>query len=415
MTQENFTFLDLFCGAGGFTLGFEQGGFRCLESADWDKAAVETHLRNFASPVRRLDLSQCAGSEFPVPDVVIGGPPCQGFSSAGMRQADDVRNDLISHFARLVSELKPRAFVFENVEGFFTASAGAYVFALLRPLIACGYHIHVRKINAANYGIPQHRKRVIVLGGFLWRPSFPSPTHSAFGAPGAELAGRSLTLTPTLAQALQGLPAAVLNSPGIPQGHFYRPLEGLDRERALALAPGQSMRDLPQYLQHGSFARRAFRRVQDGTPTESRGGAPTGVRRLHADEPSKAITGGARSEFLHPWEDRPLTLRECARLQAFPDDFTFCGTISQQSQLIGNAVPPPLAQAIAESLRHDLHYYPRKDEMSMSNQRGRLLSFIPTLSEGTSPALKHVTQAVISEFGPLVDLTSQQTRLEFSF
>src|SRR5207253_590177 len=109
-----------------------------------------------------------------------------------------------------------------------------------------------------------------------------------------------------------------------------------------------------QELWHESYRRRAFRRVMDGTPTERRGGAPAGVLRLRAEEPSKAITGGARSEFLHPTEHRNLTIRECARLQTFPDSFTFHGTASERSELIGNAVPPLLAAVLARTLRVDL-------------------------------------------------------------
>lgn len=133
----------------------------------------------------------------------------------------------------------------------------------------------------------------------------------------------------------------------------------------------------------------------DGTPTERRGGPPSGVRRLRPDEPSKAITGGAANEFLHPYEDRNLTIRECARLQTFPDDFVFFGSKSQQHQLIGNAVPPLLARIFAETLLIDL-------TMQFSTEKstgdGSLLSFVPTLSEGYSPALKQITERVKSYF-----------------
>ena len=153
------------------------------------------------------------------------------------------------------------------------------------------------------------------------------------------------------------------------------------------------MRDLPEALHHESYRRRAFRRVMDGTPTEQRGGAPAGIRRLSPDEPSKAITGGARSEFLHPSEHRSLTLRECARLQTFPDTFEFCGTGSEQGQLIGNAVPPRLAGAIAASLLIDLQERSRR-----TSHQGALLSFVPTLADGLSPVLRRVTERVSDTF-----------------
>ncbi len=166
-----------------------------------------------------------------------------------------------------------------------------------------------------------------------------------------------------------------------------------DLDRARLLEPGQCMRDLPRNLWHESYRRRAFRRVMDGTPTERRGGAPAGLRRLRPDEPSKTITGGALGEFLHPTLDRPLTVRECARLQTFPDNFSFVGRIRDAIQLIGNAVPPRLALIIGTSLRADL------EEHRTTRKRGKLLSFVPTLSIGMSPVLRDVCQRVASRFG----------------
>ena len=155
------------------------------------------------------------------------------------------------------------------------------------------------------------------------------------------------------------------------------------------------MRDLPEDLWHRSYRKRAFRRVMDGTPTERRGGAPSGIRRLRLDQPSKAITGGALNEFIHPSEDRPLTIRECATLQTFPPDFQFVGTRSERMQLIGNAVPPRLAKVIADTLLAD---------MSRDSDRhpcGALLSFKPTLSSGMSPVLEEVTCRIRDRYAPM--------------
>lgn len=386
------TVLDLFCGAGGLSLGFFRAGFSTACALDNDRSALETYEANLGPHAIEKDLSQEVN--LPPTDVIIGGPPCQGFSSAGLRKTNDHRNSLVSRFAQIVAKLRPTAFVFENVEGFLTAEDGARVMELLAPLIQAGYRIHLRKVNAANYGVPQHRKRVIAIGGLGWDPSFPEPTHSAFGAPGAHLAAQGLPPTPTLRSALQGWPIPDTTPPGVPQGHFYSPLMGVDLLRAATLKPGQTMRDLPEELQHESYRRRAFRRVMDGTPTDRRGGAPTGVRRLRPDEPSKTITGGARAEFLHPLEDRPLTLRECARLQTFPDEFEFRGNAAEQAQLIGNAVPPLFGQVIASSLAIDLAgAHPAMAE-------GALLSFVPTLSTGLSPALKRAAEMVNQKFTP---------------
>ncbi len=389
-SANGFTVLDLFCGAGGLSFGFQRAGFKINLAVDNNKAALQTYERNVGSHICRMELS--VNSDLPGATVIIGGPPCQGFSSAGLRRADDHRNSLVSCFSQLVAKLMPAAFVFENVEGFLTAENGKRILELLEPLIDVGYQIHLRKINAANFGVPQHRKRVIAIGGLGWRPSFPLPTHSAYGAPGAHLGGKVLAPTPSITAALGGLPPASIIEPGTPEGHYYRPLQGLDLLRASALKPGESMRNLPEELQHQSYRRRAFRRVKDGTPTEKRGGAPFGVRRLRPNEPSKAITGGARAEFIHPLESRPLTLRECARLQTFPDDFVFVGNAAEQSQLIGNAVPPLLAHSIAVSLAQDL--------LSVRPQKpnGELITFVPTLSNGFSPVLREVITMVKRRF-----------------
>jgi DNA (cytosine-5)-methyltransferase 1 len=382
--------VDLFCGIGGLSLGFSAAGFDVVWAADNNEAAVRTYRANLGEHVVCQPIS--ADTDLPEVAVIAGGPPCQGFSSAGMRRPGDQRNSLVSCFAQIVARKRPRAFVFENVEGFLTAEGGKRVLDLLTPLVAAGYRIHVRKVNAANYGVPQHRKRVIAIGGLGWDPSFPEPTHSAHGAPGAKLAATCLPSTPTLQESLAGLPPPDTKEPGNPPGHFYRPLVGIDLERARALTAGQTMRDLPKELWHDSYRRRAFRRVMDGTPTARRGGAPAGVRRLVPDEPSKAITGGALSEFFHPSEDRNLTLRECARIQTFSDDFRFRGTCAEQAQFIGNAVPPFLATIIARVLAADLRVAdPRSD-------KGELLSFVPTLSNGMSPILERVTKTVRSTF-----------------
>jgi DNA (cytosine-5)-methyltransferase 1 len=390
MTTERLTVLDLFCGAGGLALGLHRAGFVPVLAIDNNAAALETYNNYFGSGAVALDLSQSPA--LPACDVIVGGPPCQGFSSAGMRRNGDRRNSLVAAFAETIVAIKPKAFIFENVEGFLTAENGDRVRDLLGPLLDAGYRIHLRKINAANYGVPQHRKRVIGIGGLGWNPTFPTPTHTAFGAPGALLHSKYLPLTPTVMDAIGDLPIAETQSPGVPAGHYFRPLEGIDLVRAQALEPGMKMRDLAEDLQHESYRRRAFRRVKDGTPSEKRGGAPAGLRRLRPNEPSKSITGGARSEFLHPTADRNLTIRECARLQTFPDDFVFAGNASEQVQLIGNAVPPLLAEVIAKTLALDLRT--KKCECD----EGALLSFVPTHSEGSSPALQHTTFMVNETF-----------------
>lgn len=395
------TVVDLFAGAGGLSLGLHEAGFETVLALDSWKAAVLTWNANLG---QRAEVADLAGPiELPACDLVVGGPPCQGFSSAGLRRENDHRTTLVRHFAHIIAARRPRAFVFENVEGFLTYAAGDRVLDLLEPLVEAGYRIHLRKINAGNYGVPQHRKRVIAIGGLGFDPGFPEPTHRAYGAPGAHLAGRGrlLPLAPTLEDALKGLPAPATVAPGNPPDHWFKPLTGLDLERARAMQPGQRMRDIPEELWHDSYRRRAYRRVMDGTATERRGGAPVGLGRLRGDEPSKAITSGARSEFLHPSENRTLTIRECARIQTLPDDFVLQGSLHDRMVLVGNAVPRRLARAIGRSLAGDLASAPP------CGGEGALLSFVPTLSEGMSPVLRHVCERVASRFGLGADLPEE--------
>ena len=159
------------------TLGFVRAGFDAVVAYDsWD-CAVATYQRNLGDHVRRATISD--DLELPECAVIVGGPPCQGFSSAGARRDDDHRNTLVAVFARLVAKHRPSAFVFENVEGFLTGGEGRFIFDLLDPLIEAGYRIHLRKVNAANFGVPQHRKRVLAIGGLGWDPTFPAATNSA--------------------------------------------------------------------------------------------------------------------------------------------------------------------------------------------------------------------------------------------
>lgn len=383
---------DLFAGAGGLALGFERAGFQALWAFDSSEAAVNTFSSNLAGNAVREEITEEFDS--PRPGVVIGGPPCQGFSSAGMRRAGDARNSLVSVFSKIVARIKPAAFVFENVEGFLTVDGGERVCDMLYPVIGAGYRVHVRKVNAANFGVPQHRKRVIAIGGLGFDPSFPRPTHSAFGAPGARHNAVGLGPTATVEEAIGDLPPPAKTAPGQPDDHYCYPIGGARLARVRALGPGQTMRDLPEQHWHASYRRRAQRRVMDGTPTESRGGAPAGIRRLKGAEPSKAITGGATGEFVHPAEDRFLTLRECARLQTFPDDFIFSGTRTERSILIGNAVPPRLATLIAKCLARDFV------SVNGPYRGGALLSFSPLQSKATSPALQKVTKLIESTFCP---------------
>ena len=397
------TYVDLFCGPGGLALGFKDAGFKCVTAIDNSVNAIQTHQNNVTDEARLDEISEF--TQLPASTVVIGGPPCQGFSSAGMRQADDKRSSLVGVFASLVVKYKPSAFAFENVEGFLTVDNGSRVLDLLVPVINAGYRVHLRKINAANFGVPQHRKRIIVLGGLGWDPEFPEPTHWAFGAPGASTHFTDLPPCPSFNDAIKDLPEPSPAPPGRPSGHFVKDSSPEAVARISLLKPGQRMRDLPEHLWHDSYRRRAYRRVMDGTPTDRRGGAPSGIRRLDPATPSKAITTGATGEFVHPTSDRFVTPRECARLQTFPDDFTFSASPGQIMTQIGNAVPPKLSFAIATALKASLR------TATPTLPSGSLLSFVPTTASGMSPALQRMQQRVITTLSATAPAPESQLQL----
>lgn len=407
--------LSLFSGAGGCSLGFSQAGYEIIYASDIDSQAIKTYQNNFpdtisekqnivdidfATLLKRLNLQ--AGEI----DIIIGGPPCQGFSTAGMRFWDDPRNQLLKHYVRALKITKPKWFLMENVEGLLTANKGKYLYEVTNAFIELGYKIRVDKVYAQEYGIPQRRKRVFIIGNQIGANfELPPIKHYASGA-----IFRQAGLT--ILEAIQGLPSPssdpdqtiayqtlpptdwekfIRGAATLVKDHYVPTLSEIQLDRIKALAQGQTMKDLPEELQHASFTRRANRRVMDGTPTEKRGGAPSGLKRLYDNEPSLTITGAATRELIHPLEDRPLTLRECARLQTFPDSFYFYGTASQKIQQIGNAIPPLLAKIFANHIKENYGF----KAQSLSG-KGELLGFTLTKADAMSPVLEKTYQKLIS-------------------
>jgi DNA (cytosine-5)-methyltransferase 1 len=390
------TAVDLFCGAGGLSSGLQAANLAVLAHVDCWEPAVATLNANFDEDRVPIDVAELTAADIRAmadgtPDVLAGGPPCQSFTSAGRRREDDKRATLVGVYAQLAADLRAPVVIFENVEGFVTAGGGRFVFDLLDPLLEAGYQIAVRKVNLANYGVPQHRKRVIVVASLAGdSPPLPEPTHSAWGAPGAQhVTGQPLT--PTVSQALAGLPEPTRDDTAL-QGHVVPRVSEIEHQRIRALKSGQTMRDLPEELWHDSYRKRAYRRVMDGTPSERRGGAPAGLRRLRGDQPSKAITSAAVREFVHPTADRRLTLREVARLQTFDDSFEFHGTPTEQATLIGNAIPPRFAIALAKAVRE--HLTANAATARLPSERGALVEFTVTSADGMSPALAKVVGEV---------------------
>jgi DNA (cytosine-5)-methyltransferase 1 len=412
---EKPTAISLFAGAGGCSLGFLQAGFDVRFATDIDRDAVDSYRRNFVgtpcevADVRDLEpemLLDRAGLRSGELDILLGGPPCQGFSSAGMKSGEDPRNSLIRHYVRLLEGIRPKWFVMENVEGLLTNDGGLHVRDAVAAFLDAGYSVNLEKVYAQGYGVPQRRKRVLIVGNRIGHDFvFPEAVTLFSGSifrkgeitfstatsdlpPATTDAGKLLSFIGPVMNELQ---AYLRSDATIVSDHFSPTLSGIQLERVRGLAPGQTMKDLPAHLQHESFRRRAFRRVMDGTPVERRGGAPSGLKRLFADEPSLTMTSAATREFVHPTEDRLLTLRECARLQTFPDSFVFAGSAASRIQQIGNAIPPMLARTVADHIAKTYGFQVRYNGCTHPKFRFRL-----TRSEGMSPALAR-TEFVLTE------------------
>lgn len=336
--------IDLFSGAGGLSLGLTAAGFDVVAAVDNWQLAVDTYTKNLSHAAICRDVSSLSGAELCEMaavglggvDLLAGGPPCQGFSVQRIGGDYDPRNALVLEFARLVLEIKPRAFVMENVPGLL-GKRGAHTFSMFKERVeSFGYCVDVQRINAADYGVPQNRRRVLV-SGFRG-------TRKAEG-----LQPKKVSRHLTVWDAIGDLPMA--DPPGwigsADPLHIESKMSDLNRERLSLIPPGGGFEDLP---------------VDMRVDCHARGAAAIGHRgvygRLHPDQPAGTITARfdsfTRGRFAHPYEHRNVTLREGARLQTFPDDFIFLGNREEIAAQIGNAVAPRLAQRFAEAVKSRL-------------------------------------------------------------
>ena len=415
--------VSLFSGAGGFSYGFSQAGLKPRFGAEIDRDACRSYELNVDSPCHQLDLGlitptavkALVGGEQPF--VVIGGPPCQGFSTAGPRDAKDSRNQLIFNYLAIVKELAPKWFIFENVEGLLTSGSGQDLARLVREFVFLGYCVRLQKVNLAAYGVPQTRKRVLIIGNRMGI-DFEFPRELFSYDSGKAKKASALPMAPTLDETVAGLGLPsfdryqvskyqsetalssfdeLMRKGNIETGvtQHFQAKENSGKVQLELLGPGQTMKDLPPELWHDSFERRANRRVADGTPTEKRGGAPCGIKRLHGNLQSLTITGAASREFIHPREHRPLTIRECARIQTFPDKYQWEGNSASVIQQIGNAVPPTAARVLALHIQHLDGKFGSGRQHAKHVRSPALLGFVLTEASGMSPALKN-TEALLA-------------------
>lgn len=319
----------MFSGAGGFSIGFKEAGFECLCSSDINEDAEKTHLLNWPDiPFIRKSATQLlpeeilAATKNKKPDVIIGGPPCQGFSVMGDKHASDPRNLLFSTYVNIVRELQPKCFIFENVKGLKTMHKGEFLKNLSIDFARCGYDIYFKILNAADYGVPQNRERVIIFGTKSdKRFIYPKPNKKNIG---------KIKSYQNVNDAIKDLVNAddefpnhiILNhSDKVIQRYKFIPEGG-------KLPPPE---ELPKEIRRKNFGSTYIR--------------------LHRDKKSVTLVPGNNAFPIHPTLNRSITPREAARVQTFPDSHTFTGTRRRQCILVGNAVPPLLAANIAKSVK----------------------------------------------------------------
>ncbi len=348
-----FRVIDLFSGAGGLTLGFTDrrfcGGFESVWALDKDAAAVATHKLNFGPHADCGDIEHWLADGRPVPaaDVVIGGPPCQGFSLLNKNRAGDARRALWQPFMDVVEHSGASAFVIENVA---ELKASPEHEAIRARAAAMGFDTVSAVLNAADYGAPQTRRRMLMIGfrQGAAAPDFPpSPSHAA---PKERAAGSNLPAWRTVREAIGDLPAPTGTE--IRTGvrppldlHFGRTPTEMSRRRYEAVPPGGNRFDLQ-------------RNAPEITPAcwlrKPTGGTDL-FGRLWWDRPSVTIRTEffkpEKGRYLHPEAHRPITHREAARLMGFPDDFRFAGGKNEIARQIGNAVPPALGGAVARLVK----------------------------------------------------------------
>lgn len=320
------TYIDLFSGAGGFSLGFDLAGFKQLLSVEIEKHCCDTYQANFPNHlILQKDLVTLSNNELlkclnhKKVDVVIGGPPCQGFSMAGKigrTFAEDSRNYLFKEFVRVVELTAPTFFVMENVARLFTHNAGRTRMEITEHFEQLNYVVESKILNAADFGVPQLRNRIVFIGRKQGKTiRFPRPTHLEYK---------------TVREAINHFPT-------------------LKAGEESSIANHIAMNHSEQMLQKMAFVKNGGDRQDIPESFRPKSGDVRKYIRYHSDKPAICVTGDMRKVF-HYQQNRALTVRELAALQSFPDSFVFCGTKISQQQQVGNAVPPLLAKAIAQAI-----------------------------------------------------------------
>jgi len=343
--------LDVFCGVGGLSWGFKEVGWDVVAGIDsWDEAVKVFKRVHPTAKVLQRDVTELSDrdveKELKGVDVVVGGPPCQAFSTSGKRALDDVRALLVKEFVRFVKVLRPEAFAFENVKGFTSFAKGTLFEELMEEFLKMGYHVDAAVLDAANFSAPQRRERLIVVGSLTKRIALPKGNYVRRGTYWTFREATS-DLPPLEA----GRKATRYVSP--PQNELQRFYRANVRKLTLHESPKYSKKllELMRYVPEGKSAHDpdVFKQI----PPEYRptSGYKNTYKRIRWDEPAPTITRNfcvpSSANCIHPEQNRALTPREAARVQTFPDDYPFKGTRSDVRLMIGNAVPPLLSLGLA--------------------------------------------------------------------
>ncbi len=345
--------LDLFCGIGGLTLGLQRAGFSCLAGVDvWDDAGLTFQHNHPHVPFVKADLTKIDSEELLTLanlkrddiDVIVGGPPCQGFSTIGKRDVADPRNTLWTHYLKLVKDIRPAYVVIENVEGMNVMSGGGVRDGIISAFGEVGYHMKSTILVSADYGVPQLRKRIVFFGWLpgVHEPKFPNPSSH-----------RSKWVT--VEEAIFDLPE--LGSGEKSETYHRAPITEYQRR----LRGGERRLANHESAKHPKHLIDVLRHIPDGGNRTSipdhlqpRSGFHNSYARLASWKPAVAVTSNMRkpssARATHPTQNRGLTVREGLRLQSFPDSFEVLGSRTSQYLQVGNAVPPLLAEAIGKSI-----------------------------------------------------------------
>lgn len=347
--RKKCTVLDLFCGCGGLSKGFEMAGYDIVLGVDFNQPALNTYAFNHkGSQTLYADLSKddtfdaiedkLKGKTI---DVIIGGPPCQGFSLTGRRQFDDDRNKLYLAMIETVRRFKPRAFMIENVPGMATLYKGEVKDEIMKRFTDMGYEMNNKILCSADYGVPQIRKRLFFVGIRDGEDKFEFPEPS-FIKENYVTCEQAIGDLPSLEHSLG---SDTMDYESAPQTDYQKMMRG----KCTVLHNHKA-------IDHKQFVKDTIALVPDGGNWKN---LPAGVgesRKFHmawtryrSDAPSRTIDTGHRNNFHYKWNRCP-TVRESARLQSFPDDFVFLGTKGQQDKQVGNAVPCLMAKAVGVQL-----------------------------------------------------------------